>query len=202
MIGKYRILLIGGTSHVGKSTLAQLLALKLGWNYRSTDKLARHPGRPWQPKAEDIPKHVAEHYLSLSTEELLTDVLNHYKSNVYPLIENIVVSHATDMSSKKLVMEGSAILPELVAKLAPDNIAALWLTATNKLLEQRIYSASQYETKSPREKKMIDKFLERTCLYNERMMNTVNRLGLISINVENTSNVEVLMNMCLCLSAL
>ena len=56
MIEKYRILLIGGTSHVGKSTLAQLLALKLGWNYRSTDKLARHPGRPWQPKAEDIPK--------------------------------------------------------------------------------------------------------------------------------------------------
>lgn len=40
-----RVILIGGSSHVGKSTLAQYQAAKLGWNYRSTDKLARHPGR-------------------------------------------------------------------------------------------------------------------------------------------------------------
>ncbi len=39
-------ILIGGTSHAGKSTLAQSLAAKLGWNYLSTDKLARHPGKP------------------------------------------------------------------------------------------------------------------------------------------------------------
>ncbi|MEL7245323.1 MAG: 2-phosphoglycerate kinase, partial [Cyanobacteria bacterium J06573_2] len=44
---KTRIILIGGSSHVGKSTLAQSLANKLNWNYISTDKLARHPGRPW-----------------------------------------------------------------------------------------------------------------------------------------------------------
>ena len=41
-----KLILIGGTSHTGKSTLARQLAEELGWNYLSTDQLARHPGRP------------------------------------------------------------------------------------------------------------------------------------------------------------
>ena len=50
-------------------------------------------------------------------------------------------------------MEGSAILPELAATLKPNNnIAAIWLTASNEFFGQRIYSASQYRTKSPRKK--------------------------------------------------
>ncbi len=47
LINETRVILIGGSSHAGKSTLGQAIAAKLGWSYRSTDKLARHPGRPW-----------------------------------------------------------------------------------------------------------------------------------------------------------
>jgi len=196
MLGEHRILLIGGSSHVGKSTLAQSLASHLGWSCRSIDKLARHPGRPWQVKPKEVPTHVADHYLSLSADELITDVLRHYKDNVWPLIESIVPSHATDLSTDRLIMEGSAILPELVATLTLNNTAAIWLKASNKLFEERIYSVSRYESKSPREKKMIDKFLERTWLYNDRMMATVKRLGLVSMDVENASSVDELMGMC------
>lgn len=57
-----RVILIGGASHTGKSTLAQALASHLGWNYRSTDKLARHPGRPWvSAYGKAIPEHVVKH---------------------------------------------------------------------------------------------------------------------------------------------
>jgi 2-phosphoglycerate kinase len=193
-----RVILIGGSSSVGKSTLAESLASHLGWSYRSTDKgLAPHPGRPWQVPPKTVPEHVADHYLSLSVDELITDVLRHYGDNVWPLIEDIVTSHATDLSADKLVMEGSAILPELVVTLNLSNVAAIWLTASNELFGQRIYNASQYETKSPREKKMIDKFLERTYLYNERMMDAVNRLGLVSMDVENASTLDELTDKCL-----
>jgi len=194
-----RVILVGGSSHVGKSTLAQSLALQLGWNFRSTDKLARHPGRPWQANPKQVPKHVADHYLTLSADDLITDVLRHYRDNVWPIVENTVTSHATDLSADKLVMEGSAILPELVVTLSFDCVAAIWLTASNELFEQRIYNASQYETKSPREKKMIDKFLERTRLYNERMMDAVHRLGLVSIDVEDVSTLDELTDNCLAL---
>lgn len=190
------ILLIGGSSHVGKSTLAQSLASHLRWNYCSTDKLARHPGRPWQAKPKEIPKQVADYYQLLSIDQLIEDVLYHYKKNVWLLIEDIVTRHATDASSEKLVMEGSAILPELVITLNA-NITAIWLTASNEFLRRRIYTASQYEIKSPYERMLVDKFLERNNLYNERIIDAVNRLGLISLNVEDASTVEELMGICL-----
>ena len=50
-----RVVLIGGTSHVGKSTASELLAGTLGWAHVSTDSLARHPGRPWKPAPEKVP---------------------------------------------------------------------------------------------------------------------------------------------------
>ena len=40
-----RVVLIGGTSNVGKSTVADEVAAKLGFERLSTDSLARHPGR-------------------------------------------------------------------------------------------------------------------------------------------------------------
>jgi hypothetical protein len=39
-----RVVLIGGTSHVGKSMVARVVATERGFECRSTDKLAKHPG--------------------------------------------------------------------------------------------------------------------------------------------------------------
>jgi hypothetical protein len=44
---------------------------------------------------------------------------------------------------------------------------------------------------------MIDKFLKRTWIYNERMMDAVVRLGLVTIDVESVSSAEELVNKCL-----
>ena len=113
-----RVILIGGSSQ------------KLGWRAASTDGLARHPGRPWKKKPERVPNHVAEHYLSLSVEELITDVLRHYRS-MWPGIESLVTSHATDLATYRLVLEGSALWPETVATLDLDSVASIcpWLIA-------------------------------------------------------------------------
>ena len=175
---------------MGKSTLAQALASQLGWQVRSTDKLARHPGRPWQVAPKQVPPHVADHYLSLSPEALLADVLRHYRENVWPLVESIVRHHAMDCTMDRLIMEGSALLPELVATLTLDNVAAFWLTASDACFARRIYKGSRYETKSPREKRMIDQFLARTRLYNMDMMTTVKRLGLVSVDIDQIPGVN------------
>jgi 2-phosphoglycerate kinase len=187
MIDRQKLILIGGASHVGKSTLAQSLAAHLNWNYCSTDKMARHPGRPWQPKSTDIPKHVVEHYQLLSADRLIEDVIDHYHENVWHSIEDIIISHVDNPSSEKMVIEGSALLPELVNTLKSDNISRIWLTASNEFLRQRIYTESQYETKSSFEQALIDKFWQRNCLLNDRIMDSVDRLGLVSFNVEQIS---------------
>lgn len=191
-----RVILIGGSSHAGKSTLAHTLALQLGWCHISTDTLARHPGRPWRVQAKTVPAHVAAHYLSLSGDELLADVLRHYRS-MWPGIKTLVTSHATDLSTERLILEGSALWPEPVATLDLDNVAAIWLTASNELYQIRIHNGSHFEKASTREKLLIRKFLERTHLYNTRMMEAVKRLGLVSLNVETTPSLEKLSAKCL-----
>ncbi len=94
-----KAILIGGSSHVGKTTVAKSLATRLGWTHISTDSLARHPGRPWRPAPRKVPDHVAQHYLTLSVDELIQDVLHHYKTNVWPKVESIITSQINDPSS-------------------------------------------------------------------------------------------------------
>lgn len=192
-----RTILIGGSSHTGKSTLSQFLAEKLKWSYRTTDKLARHPGRPWIAPSRQVYDRNAEYYLSLTIEELLADVLDHYRNNVWPKIQSIVTSHATDLSSERLIMEGSALWPESVANLNLSNVASIYLTASDDLFEQRIRFAANYDDVTTREKKLIDKFLRRTIAYNKRMMEVINRLELVSLDVNGALSPEELSAKCL-----
>src|SRR4029450_4330101 len=74
--------LLGGPSHVGKSTLAGALATSLGFRHESTDRLARHPGRPWTATRPDV----QEHYARLSVDELTARQLEHYE-RMWPLVE-------------------------------------------------------------------------------------------------------------------
>ena len=190
------VILIGGSSHVGKSTVAESLAATLGWTHVSTDSLARHPGRPWRPAPEKVPDEVAQHYLSLSVDELIEDVLRHFRNNVWPKVEAILASHSNDPSATGIVLEGSALWPEFATNLDFEKIAALWLTADDLIFRQRIHAASLYTSKSPQERKMIDKFLERTLAYNARMVDAVNRHDFTLVNVHQ-SNVPELAERCL-----
>lgn len=181
---------MGGSSHVGKSTLAQYLAAKLNWNYRSTDKLARHPGKPWiQANKKIIPEHVVEHYKNLSTEALFLDVISYYEKNILPQVENIVGSE------EYIILEGSALYPGLVKNLVNEKgVKAMWLTASEQLFRNRIYQESNFDNVGEDEKCLIEKFLQRTLLYNQRMIEKVENLGFIYIDVESTSTLDELSN--------
>ena len=191
-----RVVLIGGSSHVGKSSLAESLAANLGWTHISTDSLARHAGRPWKPHPENVPEDVAEHYLSLSVDELITDVLRHYRVNVWPKVEAIVASHTSATPTSRIVLEGSALWPEFATTLDFDRIAALWLTASEEVFRRRIRHGSMYHSKSPRERTIIDNFLARTLAYDSQMLKVINRHGLTLIDVSQ-SDVAKLTDTCL-----
>ena len=138
-----KVILIGGSSHVGKSTIAASLASTLGWTHISTDSLARHPGRPWRSAPDKVPKDVAEHYLRLSIDELIDDVLRHYRFNVWPKVEAIIASHSDNTSTNRVVLEGSALWPEFAKSLDFTKTPAIWLTTSDKLFRQRIRTNSQ-----------------------------------------------------------
>jgi 2-phosphoglycerate kinase len=117
-VGEVRVILIGGASGVGKSTTARSLAARLGWDCISTDRLARHPGRPWtaDPRQDPVPDHVLGHYRALSVEELATRLLRHYEQ-LWPTVAALIIRLASNPGSTRLVLEGSGILPDGVATL-------------------------------------------------------------------------------------
>jgi len=211
-----RVLLIGGSSHSGKSTLASALAHTLGWKCISTDGLARtdtstadrgsiwsdsrrfwnHPGRPWRVGDRVIRPHVVEHYLTLSVNELIEDVLLHFRS-MWPDIEELILSHATNPHAECLIIEGSALWPEsAVAGLDTEGVRALWLTASDDLFQTRIYASSEYDALKSDERMLVDKFLARTILYNERMLQAVSRLELAHVEVD-TAKPDALIQTCM-----
>ena len=160
-----KLILIGGTSHVGKSTLGRRLADVLEWNYLSTDQLARHPRRPWKVGHDRVPDDVVEHYTELSTPELVESVLFHYRNNVWPIVNAIVHSRLSNPFDFGLVFEGSAILPDLVSMAKYPRLSAIWLTAPDQLIEERIKQSSNYGISTAAEKRLVDAFLERSIAF-------------------------------------
>ena len=174
-----RVVLIGGTSHVGKSTVAELVAGRLGWEHLSTDGLARHPGRPWRTPGWEVPPHVAEHYRSLPVEELTASVLAHY-ARLWPRIEELITARTSPAKATGpgLVLEGSALWPDRVATLPAASIAAVWLTADEAPLRARMRRGSRYDRASADERRLVDAFLARTLRYQELLLPEVDARGL------------------------
>lgn len=190
-----RVLLIGGTSHVGKSTVARVVTERLGWDYQSTDSLARHPGRPWQT-ASGREEFVASYYTSLSVDELVADVLRHYRETVWPLVERIVAERLATDTAPGLVIEGSAVLPDLVAELDSERVGAAWLVANEGLVTRRIHDESGYAAERPLQRALVDKFLARALRFGELLEGDLERLGLSAISVAPGVDGEDLAELC------
>ncbi len=191
-----RVLLIGGSSNAGKSTVAALLGARPGWMHVSTDSLGRHPGRPWPTPQRAVPEHVAKHYLTLGPDQLLRSVLVHYR-NMAPSICTLIERHARDPAQPKLVLEGSGLLPETVVGLDVVGAAAVFLTANDDLFRARIVRESGYDTLDPRGQKMVEKFVARTRRYNAYMMEGVREHGLPFVMVDGAKSAEALAQDCL-----
>ncbi|MCX4684971.1 hypothetical protein OG401_11740 [Kitasatospora purpeofusca] len=167
-----RVVLIGGTSNTGKSTLGRLLADRLGFAHRSTDTLARHPGRPWPVPGWEVPPHVAEHYRTLSVEELIASVREHY-ARLWPRIEQLVA----EGGDAGLVLEGSALWPPEVARFGGAGVSAHWLRADEAVLRTRIRTAGRYPEASQDGRYLMDKFLARSVRYQELLLAELAALG-------------------------
>lgn len=185
-----RVVLIGGTSNTGKTTVAEAVAERLGFEHRSTDGLARHPGRPWRTPEHEVPPHVAEHYGTLTTDELLASVLDHYE-RLWPRVEELITDRA-GAGAPGLVLEGSALWPTWVARLTVPRTAAVWLTADDTVVRDRVRSAGRYEEATDAERHLMDRFLARTVRYQAPMLDAVAALGLCRIDTGGGRTVEEL----------
>ncbi|MBD9647682.1 hypothetical protein IB267_04865 [Ensifer sp. ENS09] len=156
-------ILIGGTSHVGKSTFAGTLARSLGRELISTDALGRHPGRPWP----SLRPEVAEYYASLSDETIHWFLKVHHE-NMWPRIRQIVDSHRE--RGQPFVLEGAALRPEYVAELEPGSVTALFLHADDDFLRRRMMDEARRDEAFYEKAAIIGTFIERSLRENREML--------------------------------
>lgn len=184
-----RVLLIGGSSHLGKSTLAAHLAERLGGAARSTDRLARHPGRPWAAPGAEVPPHVAEHYATLSEAALMASVLAHYR-RLAPDIAALVHGHPA--AEPPLVLEGSALLPGTAAPLLGPDVRGIWLLAAPGLIGARIRAESRAAEADTPARRLIEAFLARSLAFDAFLREEVRRLRLPALEVDAAASPEAL----------
>lgn len=189
---KTKTLLIGGTSHMGKSTLAAHLATITSAKTLATDHLARHPGRPWKDSPELIPPHVKDHYQLLEIDELIEDVLAHYR-RLWPQI----LASTTASETQHQIIEGSAIWPDWIAPHLGENVQAIWLVGEPRLIKERIYQNSKYSEKSSAEQFLIDKFCQRSINFNAKLKTQLEKWALPCINITHSSEITRLSQQCL-----
>ncbi len=192
-----RAILIGGSSHSGKSTLARHLSERLGGTWLSTDSLARHPGRPWPQSGRPVPPHVVEHYATLPVDALLHSVFAHYEGTVWPLAEARIRAQLGEADAAPLVFEGSALWPDKIAPLHLRSVSAIWLTVADAVFERRMRSESRYAEADAGSRALIDKFLARTLAFDGAMMARVRALALPFIEVDEAMEVEELADLVL-----
>jgi len=188
-----RRILVGGTSSVGKSTVAALLAARLGWEHVSTDRMARHPGRPWKTSPRDVvPPHVLAHYRTLPVDRLVAEQLAHYE-RLWPTVAAL----ATDPAAAPMVIEGSGILPDGAAHLDRRASSAVWLTAEPALLATRIREMSRYDEVGENAQAVVRAFIARTHGYERIVIAAVRRHGFPVVTVDRDTTVAELVDRCL-----
>lgn len=158
-------ILIAGTSHVGKSTLAGQLSERLGWEAISTDSLARHPGRPWP----GIPSAVDEFYRQLSADSIHWFLKVHHQ-NIWPMIRTLIDSRLD--AGTPTILEGAALRPEFIAPLLGGPVTGVFLHAGTEFLLQRMRAEARYDEAAPRDRQIMKAFMERSLRENTEMLSS------------------------------
>jgi hypothetical protein len=120
-----------------------------------------------------VPAHVIEHFTNLTVNELLADVLRHYQR-----VWNMALAEITGADG--LVVEGSAVLPQLAAPLLSEEVRGYWLTLDHELVRDRIASVGATEG----DRHAIDKFVQRAIAFNDYINEEAGRLNLTVLNAD------------------
>lgn len=200
-MGTPKVIVIGGPPMIGKSSVARVIASRLGYGCISTDDIGLAIRSV--TNAETHPRSHAmdgidyrEYYLAGLVDDLLADAMGMHEE-MWPGIEAGIRVHAS--WGFPIVYEGWAMWPERVAGLMQElgNVGAVWLTASDDLLEARVRAAERFYKGASDDAALIQKFLPRNIEYNRRMMGAVERLGLESVMVTQESTTQQLADECL-----
>jgi 2-phosphoglycerate kinase len=166
------VVLIGGAPQCGKSTVARRLAAKLGHDLLATDDLGvaaraltssqSHPDLHAMFRGD-----YREYYVRHTPDELWRDALRSHKA-LWPGIQRIVLNRLE--WGHPCVVEGWALLPDLIQALPAEGMAAFWLVVDQEILAARVRADESFHAGASDPERMVQNFLERSRRYNQHLL--------------------------------
>ncbi|MEH6678389.1 hypothetical protein [Phenylobacterium sp.] len=168
---------------MGKSTLANRVGDAWRARVTSTDKLGRHPGRPWPKLSPPV-----EEYYSRLTDETIYWFLQVHHQNIWPVVERRIALERE--TPGRFVLEGSALRPELIATLDVSDLLVVGLFADPDFLRNRMEIESQYAEQDEHRKALISRFIARSLRDNDEIIRDAERLKLPLLDVANSASLQ------------
>lgn len=156
LIPTWQVLLIGGSSGTGKSTVAQALAKTLGISHLLVDDLRIAIHAVTTP--DQLP---ALHYfltvddITALTDEAFVEGLNGVGQALIPALREVISHHVAVPAVGRLILEGDGILPEFVNNLALADVNGRALMD----VETKVRAVFLYEAE---EAQLLDNFMARS----------------------------------------
>ena len=179
MINDIKVILIGGSPMVGKTTLANQLCSRYGYSCLSTDDI----GEILQTVTDINPMKgldYRQYYIDKSEEELIEDI-QEYHIKIWPAVKRLVEIHSS--WGTPIVIEGYALYPQLVNSIKTKGVRSIWLIGDEELFQERIAANKLFHEGASVPKLMIKKYLQRSIWHNLRLLQEATECGEVFFNV-------------------
>lgn len=190
MTHNVKVILIGGSPMIGKTTLATELALKYRYNCISTDDI----GEIVQTIIDINPMKdfdYREYYIKKSVENLIKETIKYHKE-IWKPIKHLIEIHST--WSNPIIIEGWALYPKLLSSIKKQNIKTFWLIADEDILEKRIMGNKDFYEGASNKEKMISNYLKRSKWHNKKLYDEVIKLDKDYIMIDKSLTKEGLVS--------
>lgn len=158
-----KVMLIGGSSRTGKSTIAAYLSLKTGHACISTDDI----GAIVQTITgidSLAGLNYLDYYTGAAKNQLIEDMQAYHCALLAP-INTLIQRHAAN--DAPLIIEGYALYPKDVSELPGDQVGRVWLVADQKLLKRRVLENRAFFRKAGDKRKVAENYLYRSLWHNK-----------------------------------
>jgi 2-phosphoglycerate kinase len=178
-MAEVKVLLLGGVPKAGTTTLARALSDVTGWDVIATDDLGAAARAMTTPDSHPDLHPMAgvdwrEYYIERSGKVLFDEALRAHRA-AWPAIAPVVMNRAS--WGRHAIVEGWALLPELVATISHEAVRSIWLAADNAELEPRVRRKPEFFLGASDPEKMIARFVERSIAVDAYAIETARASG-------------------------
>jgi 2-phosphoglycerate kinase len=184
-----KVIIIGGSPMIGKTTLAIEIASKYKYSCISTDDIGESLRAVINDKLFNpmLNTDYKDYYQNKTIDELINDCkIQHEK--YHPSILAVINAHLN--WGHPIVIEGWNLYPEIIKSIKSEKICSIWLIASEELLKERLNNNKNFYKDAKNPELLKTNYLNRSLWHNKIIEEQAiqNDMRIIKISKEKSFN--------------